>query len=76
MVQLRLPLGLTTLLISGRFRIGGDESRFRRLKQLGAVSSAGMTSRGALRSLASARGVDLLVRRGRNLWGDFVTRAA
>lgn len=68
--------GLTTLLISGRFRIRGDESRFRRLKQLGAVSSAGMSTRGALRSLASRRGIELLVRRGRNLWGDFVTRAA
>lgn len=68
--------GLTTLLISGRLRIVGDESRFRRLKQLGALSSSGMSSRGAWRTLASPRGLDLVVRRCRNLWGDFVARAS
>lgn len=68
--------GLTTLLISGRFRIEGDERHFRRLKQLGAVASGGMQSRGLVRSLVGdGRRRDLLRRRWRNLVDDFVRRS-
>jgi UDP-MurNAc hydroxylase len=67
--------GLTTLLISGRFRLRGDESRFRRLKQLGAVYSGGMYSRGAVRTVASPRVLGQVRRRWRNLWSDFAARA-
>ena len=64
------------LLISGRLRISGDDGRFTRLKELGAVYSSAMYTRGGLLAVASPRVAVLVARPRRNLWSDFVARAA
>ena len=66
--------GLPTLLISGRFRLTGDEAPFERLKQLGSAWSSGFHSRGAVRTVAGERGRDAVVRRWRGLAADVASR--
>ena len=66
--------GLPTLLISGRFRLTGDEEPFRRLKQLGSAWSSGFHTRGAARALTGDRGRDAVLRRARGLTADVLGR--
>lgn len=68
--------GLPTLLISGRFRLRGDERPFRRLKQLGALDSGGMHSRGIVGTLADRRVAEVVLPRWQDLGADLVARAA
>lgn len=60
--------GLTTLAISGRLRVRGDEVPFTRLKQVAAATSSGFRSRGVLGDARSPRGVRFL----RHRWRDVV----
>ncbi len=66
--------GFPTLLISGRFRLQGTTRPFSRMKQLGALYSNQMRSRGLARDLASYRGADLVLRRGPRAWLDLAGR--
>ena len=66
--------GFPTLLISGRFRVHGTMQPFARMKQLGALYSNQMRTRGLVRDLASYRGVDLLARRGPRAWLELAGR--
>jgi hypothetical protein len=68
--------GLTTLAISGRLRVRGDEVPFTRLKQLGAATSSGFRTRGLVRDAASARGRRYLRHRWRDLAPELLRRAA
>ncbi len=67
--------GLTTLAISGRLRIRGDEAPFTMLKQLAAASSAGFRTRGGARDALRARGRTFLRRRWRDLGPELLGRA-
>lgn len=67
--------GLTTLAISGRLRLRGDEAPFARLKQLAAATSSGFRSRGVVRDALSTRGRGYLRRRWRDLGPELVSRA-
>ena len=66
--------GFPTLLISGRFRLHGTMQPFARMKQLGALYSNQMRSRGLVRDLMSYRGVDLVARRGPRAWMELAGR--
>ena len=66
--------GFPTLLISGRFRLHGPTLPFTRMKQLGALYSNQLRTRGVVRDLASYRGVDLIARRGPRAWMDLAGR--
>lgn len=67
--------GLTTLAISGRLRVRGDERPFTMLKQLAAASSAGFRSRGLARDVLSPRGRAFLRRRWRDIGPELLARA-
>ena len=67
--------GLTTLTISGRLRVHGDEQPFTRLKQLGAAASAGFRTRGAVGDALSSRGRTYLRRRWRDVGPELLGRA-
>lgn len=67
--------GLTTLAISGRLRVHGDERPFTRLKQLGAASSSGFRSRGLVRDSVAPRGRSYLRRRWRDVIPELAGRA-
>ncbi len=67
--------GLTTLAISGRLRVHGDESAFTRLKQLGAAASSGFRSKGLVRDIVRRRGRTYLRRRWRDVVPELAGRA-
>jgi hypothetical protein len=67
--------GLTTLAISGRLRVHGDEQPFTRLKQLGAAASSGFRSRGLVGDALRPRGRAYLRRRWRDLVPELAGRA-
>jgi hypothetical protein len=68
--------GLTTLAISGRLQVHGDERAFTRLKQLGAAASSGFRSRGVLGDALRPRGRTYLRRRWRDVVPELVGRAS
>ena len=68
--------GLSTLLISGRFRVDGPEEPWRRLKQLGSAHAQGIRTRGTLPLLTERRVLDNVRRRWPDLYRDVVRRAA
>jgi L-ascorbate metabolism protein UlaG (beta-lactamase superfamily) len=67
--------GLTTLAISGRMRVRGDERPFTMLKQLAAASSAGFRSRSLVGDARSPRGRAFLRRRWRDVGPELLARA-
>lgn len=67
--------GLTTLAISGRLRVRGDERPFTRLKQLAAASSAGFCSRTLVGDARTPRGRAFLRRRWRDVGPELLARA-
>ena len=67
--------GLTTLAISGRLRVRGDERPFTRLKQLAAAGSAGFRSKGLVRQALTPQGRAFLRRRWRDVGPELLARA-
>ena len=67
--------GLTTLAISGRIRVRGDEMPFTRLKQVAAAASSGFRSRGVFDDARSPRGVRFLRHRWRDVVPELLGRA-
>jgi UDP-MurNAc hydroxylase len=68
--------GIETLLISGRFRLSGDQTGWKRLKRVGGAYAAGIHPRSVVRTAATPRGRSVVTRRSISTAKDLLHAAS